>query len=132
MRRAFLLLSHVASASADLTCLSWGIYNPYFGLFCHFKRSAFNSVENATVDAVRSFVHDTKDVLDFAVTYHPAVLAYDYVKTATHSTAEANSQLAGQVRDIVNVDIGFTKEAANMVGQRTSQGVIDPYTQILP
>lgn len=107
-----ILLVH--AHAIDLTCLTWDVVLLPAGLFCHFKRNDFNAVENATANAVTQAANDAYDVGKFEVKHHPVYLAYDYAKTtAASGTTAANQQLGQQVKDVLNLDIGFGKEGVN-------------------
>lgn len=114
MRHIIVLASSITIVHADLTCLTWGAFVTVVGLFCHFRHDEFNAAENATINAITSYKDNLKDVANFAVTHHPVNLTYNYIKASNANGATAAiGQLAGEVKDIVRMDIGFGEDLAN-------------------
>lgn len=111
-----LLLSTITFVQADLTCLEWGVVSSTAGMFCHFKHSSYNAVEDVTVQAVINATIEVKDLVRFDVTQHSVILAYNYVETAgTSGEGEAVNQMQGAGQEYVNATLSFGKETANMI-----------------
>lgn len=126
MRHLVLVALLTTSVFADLTCPLAGVAGPAAELLCYFNHQKFRAIDNVVEEAaiaaekravrdIENTVSSLEDAGSFLLTHHPAVLAYDFGKTAkSQGLSQATDQLADQADDILSVDVGVVKEAGNI------------------
>ena len=139
------ILCYLSLTFAELSCLEWGLWNPYVGIFCHFAPEQFKSAEETKAGQIvegavtkeseeaQAALGAGKDLIKFDLTHNPIAIGWDVLATTAHDGVGAGaSEGAAELGDFRGVTIGFIKQDINLAAQQVQfdAGVVSSVLRI--